>query len=679
MRRALLPLAAVVLAACADDPPPRAPEITSAPTAPAPPAAAAAPKETTLRYDVVLSGRVVGHAVLVRHADGAIDEDYAYADRGRGPKTHAHLELGDDGLPAHLEIAGKDYFHRDVHELATCAAGCTWDSNDEHGAGERAFFVPLNDTLVTWAPLLRAASKAGGVKLAGGGAADARKVAETTLTGKGSSLHVSAYELGGLWFTPVVRWFDDDGALFADVNEWGATVREGWEDARGRLLELQRPLGQARRERVAKAIAHRPAKLAIEHARLFDPATKRVALDQTIVIEDGKVKAVGAKLAAPKDAEVVDARGKTVLPGLWDMHVHLSDEDGLQDLAAGVTTVRDMGNAIEPLLARKARWDAGTEVGPHVLLAGLVDGRGEYQAPIGIFVDTPDEAKQAVAKLVEHGYAQLKIYSSTKPELVPVLAAEAHRRGLRVSGHVPAHMIAEDAVNAGYDEIQHVNFLMLDVLSTREDDTRTPFRFTRVGERAADLSLDDPRVKKLVDLLVKKRTVIDPTLYTFEAMFTEGASNPDPALAPILPRLPAQVRRGAFIGGIAPPGMEAKYKASFARCRELVKRLWDKKVPLVAGTDGTPGFGLHRELELYADAGIPNADVLAMATLGAAKVMHVDKTTGSIAPGKDADLVIVDGDPLARMRDVRNTVLVVKGGTVVDVPGALRALSIAPR
>jgi imidazolonepropionase-like amidohydrolase len=235
-------------------------------------------------------------------------------------------------------------------------------------------------------------------------------------------------------------------------------------------------------------------------------------------------------------------------------------------------------------------------------------------------------------------------------------------------------------VKAGYDEIQHVNFLMLDVLATREDDTRTPFRFTRVAERAAGLDLDDPRVKTLLDLLAKKHTVIDPTLTVFESWFTQGPSNPDPTLAPLLSRLPPQVRRGAFTGGLpVPEGMGPTFKASFERCRQLVKRAYDRKIPIVAGTDGLPGFTLHRELENYAEAGIPNAEVLALATLGAAKIMRVDKTTGSIAPGKDADLVIVDGDPLANMRDVRNVVTVVKNGTVVDAAAALRALSITPR
>jgi imidazolonepropionase-like amidohydrolase len=267
-----------------------------------------------------------------------------------------------------------------------------------------------------------------------------------------------------------------------------------------------------------------------------------------------------------------------------------------------------------------------------------------------------------------------------KPELVPVLVKEAHAKGMRVSGHVPAHMLAEDAVNAGFDEIQHLNFVMLDWLSTRDDDTRTPLRFTRIAEKGATLDLDAPATKAFLDLLVKKHTVIDPTLNLYDSMFTTRPDHPDGAIAPILSRLPPQVQRGAVGGALpVPDGMDATYKASFKKCEALVKRLWDRKITLVAGTDSWTGFALHHELELYSEAGIPNADVLSIATLGAARVMKRDKTSGSIAPGKDADLVIVDGDPLTNMRDIRNVVTVVKGGTVIDAVAAQKALSIAPR
>jgi imidazolonepropionase-like amidohydrolase len=669
------PPAASAPAALAPVPPP--PSSISAPSSrpPAPPA------ELTLRYEILFSDRVAGGAVIVRHGDGSYDEDYQFTDRGRGPKLHVHTELG-GFTPDRIEVSGQDYLHRDVHELATCdTRRCKWDNDSEHGEGPRAFYVALNHG----APdevLLRAIQATGGgaLPLVPGGALRAARVAEATVEKGGERRHVVAWEISGFSMTPGISWFDDDGTYFGDVADGSETIREGWTSVAPQLLAIQKPLGQARREKVAARVAHTPGTgLAIVHARLFDPVKKKIVDDATITIAGDRVKSVVSKAPPPAGYEVLDVKGKTVLPGLWDMHVHNEDDDGLLEIAEGVTTVRDLGNEPASSLARRARWEGGNELGPHLLLAGIVDGPGKYQAPFGAFVSTEAEARAAVDDYAAKGFVQIKIYSSLKPELVPVVAKEAHAKGLRVSGHVPAGMIAEDAVNAGYDELQHVNFLVLDLVADRTTETQTPLRLTIPAEHAADIDLNAPNVKALIDLLVRKHTVVDPTLGVFERGMTTRPDHPSPILAPVLSRLPPQVQRAALQGGLpVPEGKDATFHESWKRCEELVKRLWDRHVPIVAGTDGFPGLALHRELELYVEAGIPNADVLAIATIGAARVMKREKTSGSIAPGKDADLVIVDGDPLANMRDIRNVVTVVKSGTVVDARAAQGALSIAP-
>jgi hypothetical protein len=322
----------------------------------------------TRRYDILSADRVLGKAVVVRHADLSYDEDYEFDDRGRGPKTHTHLELGADGIPSRLELSGKDYLKRDVRELATCIGEqCKWDSNDEHGEGGHAFYLPINATTLMDGPLLSAALRSNaGVRLLPGGVLRARKVGDAAVTHAGETKHVNAYELSGAGLFPYFEWFEDDGTPFARVDDSQARVREGWSEIVPRLLAIQHPLGDAWRERVMRDVSHRPASLAILHARLFDPATKKVTEDATILIEGGRVKAVGARLPAPADAEVISAQGRTVLPGLWDMHVHADDDEGILHLAAGVTTVRDLGNDIDSSLRRRARWDAGTEAGPHL-------------------------------------------------------------------------------------------------------------------------------------------------------------------------------------------------------------------------------------------------------------------------------------------------------------------------
>src|SRR5262249_53217016 len=274
----------------------------------------------------------------------------------------------------------------------------------------------------------------------------------------------------------------------------------------------------------AKRLARRPTgAVAITGARLFDSIDASVHPGRTVVIEGNRIVAVGPDggVAIPANAERIDAKGKTLMPGLWDMHVHLSHGDGLMHLAGGVTGVRDLANDTDTLLAMEKRFDSGEELGPRVVRAGFIDGPGPYQGPSKILASTPDEIRGFIRDYAAKGYVQIKLYSSLKPELVPVAAEEAHRLGLRLSGHIPAFMTAEQAVRAGYDEIQHINMLFLNFWFEDVKDTRTPARFTEVAERAADLDLASPKVKDFIALLRERHTVVDLTVAGFENLLVD--------------------------------------------------------------------------------------------------------------------------------------------------------------
>jgi hypothetical protein len=261
---------------------------------------------------------------------------------------------------------------------------------------------------------------------------------------------------------------------------------------------------------------------------------------------------------------------------------------------------------------------------------------------------------------------------------VPPIVARAHQLGLRVSGHIPNGMIAEQAVAAGFDEIQHVNFLFLEFQSGV--DTRTPQRFVAVAEHAADLDLTSPEVRNFLALLERRKVDVDPTVNIFEGLFTARPGTIPEGWAAIADRLPVQVRRGLLAGGGLPvsPGKDEQYRRSFKACLAMVKALYDHRVAIVAGTDSWAGFGLHRELELYVAAGIPAPVALYDATLGPARIMKRDRDLGSIAPGKLADFILVDGDPAARIGDIRRVVLTVKGGVVYDPAEIYRSLGVKP-
>jgi hypothetical protein len=176
------------------------------------------------------------------------------------------------------------------------------------------------------------------------------------------------------------------------------------------------------------------------------------------------------------------------MPGLWDNHQHFgSPEGGALDLANGVTSARDMGNDTDTFLERVARYDDGSELGPRVLKAGIIDGTGEFAGPTKMRVETAEEAISDVDWYAGHGYVQMKIYSSIKPELVPIIADRAHAHGMRVSGHVPAFMSARQFVEGGADEIQHLNFIELNFLFPEVKETRNRHRFIRWPSMRASL------------------------------------------------------------------------------------------------------------------------------------------------------------------------------------------------
>jgi imidazolonepropionase-like amidohydrolase len=240
-------------------------------------------------------------------------------------------------------------------------------------------------------------------------------------------------------------------------------------------------------------------------------------------------------------------------------------------------------------------------------------------------------------------------------------------------------MIATQFVEAGADEIQHINFIFLNFLASKVKDTRTPERFTSVGEYAAKLDLNSKEVNDFIGLLQRHHTTVDVTLATFEGMFTGRPGKVSPDYAPVLDRLPAQVQRGAYTGGLAVTAQtDQLYKDSYAAGLRMTKRMYDAGIPILAGTDTTAGLMLHRELELEVQAGIPPAKALQIATINAARLLKQENDLGSIAPGKLADFVLVEGNPAEHISDIRRCRLVAKNGVLYKSAEVYRAISVKP-
>jgi len=672
MQKQLL-AAAALLAACTHYPAP-----VTAPAAVAAPAASAAGER---RYVMITGANRAGQQVVTVNGNARI-VDFEFNDRGRGPKTHTVVTVNAAGVPVSETTTGNDYYKGAVDERLTTAGGrASWKNKAE--GGEKAaggFYVGMYSPPEESGMLAKALLAAPGQRLAllPAGEASIRRAGDLTLEDGGRKAHVTHYAIVGLGFEPSDVWLDDQNDFFASVSSWSSVIREEWQSAIPKVLAAQEASGKARIADLAARLTRRPAALAITGARLFDPATMQVTPDTTIVIVGEKIVSVGpdGSAAIPPSAERIDAAGKTVIPGLWDMHTHNSDSDGLLDVASGVTTVRDMANDIDFVTGLRKSWGEGSAVGPRLILAGFMDGPGPYAGPTKVLVDSEDEIRKAIDRYASLGYVQIKVYSSMRPELVPFITSYAHSKGLRVSGHIPAFMLAEQAVRQGYDEIQHANMLLLNFLPDVKD-TRTPLRFTAVAQRAANIDLHSPEVQAFFQLLREHKTVIDPTVSIFEGMFTDRAGTMSPSYEAVADRLPPQVRRGFLTGGLpVPEGMDARYRASFAKVLELVRALYDNGITIVPGTDALAGFALHRELELYVQAGIPAPQVLRMATLGAATVVHREADLGSVTPGKAADLVVIDGDPTVNISDIRKPVVVVKNGLLFDPKAVYHELGV---
>lgn len=684
-RLGLGPLVVAALAACGEDPPPP-PQ-----SPPLPPAAVVAedprPQTKELRYSVVVMSRPAGGATTITKPDGKRDTIFAYLDNGRGPKVQIHSDTDTQGILERFDAAGTETMGNVVDEHFTFDGKMMkWTNRAEKGekAGTRAFYVPLAPYPEAVGLLARAILADGGtIPLLPEGEAKIEKTTDSHLDVNGQKRHVTSYAITGLDIMPTRLWLDDDGELFGLVDAWWSFIRTGWEKSIDGLVAIQKTLDEKREEDLAKKLAKKPpaAGVAFTHARVFDADNKRWLADHTVVVVDGKITAVGPTGATkpPAGAEVIDATNKSILPGLWDNHAHLSPGDGELNIASGVTTARDMGNDPDRLDRFKERFDTGIAIGPHVVRAGFIEGRGEKAAGSKITAETEAEAIAAVAEYNKRGYEQIKIYNSMKPELVPILAREAHAKNMRVSGHVPVHMRAEDVVKNGYDEIQHISMLFLNFFIDKDTDTRTTLRFSIVADKAESLKLDSKPVKDFIKLLQDKKTVIDPTVAVFEHMFCAREGQASPTYKSILERLPVQVRRNAYTGGlVVPEGKDALYKQAYGRAKELLKLLHTSGIPIVPGTDGLAGLTLDRELEIWVEAGIPVDDVLLAATLGSARVNKKDKTTGSIKVGKDADLFLVDGDPHAKISDIRKVVTTVRQGVLFQSKDVYEAVGIRP-
>ena len=420
--------------------------------------------------------------------------------------------------------------------------------------------------------------------------------------------------------------------------------------------------------------------LVIEGGTLIDGTGRRAVGNAAIVIEGSRFKAVGEKgqLAYPQNAVVINAEGKTVLPGLIDSHVHLRAWMPPLFLHFGVTTVFDTANPTDWIIAQRDAINRGRIQGPRMFVTGVViDGpeensnmnhpteRGGYR----IHVRNPEEARVAVQQLVIQGVDAIKVHETLTPNLLRVVVKEAHSHGLEVVGH---SRNAREAVLAGLKFIEHMSPIANATLGNA----------TREGVGNTNTLMDPDLFDPLVELLVNKGVFLNPTIGISRYWRIAGPRAKDwkdyvskfsenPALG-FVPEAERHPWLQTLTGGMNSRQMEEQ-ALGFKKIMEFTRRYAAAGGKFVAGPDVgggdhglVPGLGLHFEMHSLVDAGLSPMQAILSATRWPAELLHIEKDLGTLEVGKIADAVLVEGDPLTDISATRNIFLVIKDGQIVD-------------
>jgi len=651
-----------------------------------------AARADTERYAVITGGKKVGTLTAETAAGGQVRVSYDVKDNGRGPTVTETIRVEPDGRPSAWSIAGTTTFGSKVSERFTRkGAHAEWLDSTGKGASDEAepgagqasppeVRIYVAQSASPWSDGLyaRALLKSAGLRM---GALPDGTLALTrgesfvfgpgdgaggAAAGGAAPLRVTRYELSGIQLTPETLLLDERDELFAVVDPSTVIVRAGYEGEERRLRGLAAEWSTARFVNIEHEVAHRyPGAVRIRNVRLFDPRTSALTQPVAVLVAGRQIAAIEPLTSPATPGEVaIDGAGGTLIPGMVDMHSHLAQDEALLDVLAGVTTVRDMGNDNAVLEALMARIETGQIGGPRVIRSGFIEGRSPFSANNGILVGSEAEALDAVRWYGARGFWQIKIYNSMNPAWVPAMAGEAHRLGMRVAGHIPAFSTTDRMIDAGYDEITHINQFMLGWVIGPDEDTRTLFRLTAL-KRFGGIDLQSDKVQRTIRSMVDRHIAIDPTLGIHEMLTLNRDGEIPPGAVDFFSHMPIGWRRDALKALIdtAAPGDDQAYRAAFDKILATTRLLHDRGVFIVFGTDTGGSFTYHRELELYQRAGMTPAEILKRASFDSMRYLGIDQRLGSIEKGKLADFFLVPGDPTQDLRAIKRVRLVVKDGT----------------
>ncbi len=618
--------------------------------------ASAAPRDAGA-ITLHLLGREVGteRYELERVAGGLVLRDhFSYVDRGGEVGLESTLELSADLTPRRLRSVGRTYrFLRvdvDIDVRDGVASVRNLGATQATPLPSRFFTVPGYAPLAARALLIGYWERHGRPDALT--AVPGTPTTEVFVAARGTdvvrvgdgSVALGRYLVRGVAWGREVVWLDPEGRLAAIFTRANILPLDGIRDdlvpARAELETLAVAAYIDELERLSLSVEPLASgSFALVGARLVDGTGGVPVDDAVVVVRDGRIAAAGPRSDTPVPADVraIEATGLSIVPGLWDMHAHAAQiEWAPAYLAAGVTSVRDMGGEHAFLTAFRDALASGRGIGPRLLLAGLVDG--EHADAFGaVTAATPGQGRAVVDVYHAAGYRQIKLYSYVQPEVVRAIADRAHELGMTVTGHVPRALSLPEALDAGMDQVAH--------LPLRDDPS-------------------SPQAERTIAALRAHGAAVDPTA-SWGELLGRSQETPIASFQPGILTAPWPI--AAAYDSVRNEASPAEVAARMDRVLASVRALHEAGVPLLAGTDyGVPAHSLHRELELFVAAGLTPGEALRAATALPARVMGLDADSGTVEVGKRADLLLVEGDPLADISAIRKGRWVVAEGVMYD-------------
>ncbi len=608
------------------------------------------------------------YSITRTQSEITLKSDFKFVDRGSAVPLATVLTMEKDLTPRALQIKGKISRFSSIDDAVQVrsAGGVTIPPGENFFDIEGYAPVSVQMMLVRYW-LTHGSPRT--LKTLPRGEVQIQDLGAETVTAGSRHVKLRKFLIRGLIWGMESLWLDEQEHLVALVSvdaelDHFEAVAEGYEDALPAFVTGAARDGMANLAKMASGFSG-PAKpvIAIVGVRLIDGTGKAPVEDSVVVLREGRIAAAGpaSTTSVPAGAQVIDAQGKSVLPGLWEMHAHFEQvEWGPIYLATGVTTARDVGNEREFIIAARDAIDTGQGIGPRLVMAGIVDGTSQYSLGV-VRVDSPEQAREQVRKYKAAGFQQIKVYSSVKPDILKVVTAEAHRLGMTVTGHIPIGMNAKQGIEAGMDQINHINYIT-DVLA---------------DPRTHQIDPDSAQVKKVLQLLLEHHVVVDPTIALME-LINHPLDHPVSEFEPGISRIAPELKNGLETMGASAAQAQGS-AAVFKLFLDTIRVLHAAGVPIVAGTDqSVPGFSLDREIELYVTAGFTPMEAIQAATLVPARDMGMDKDSGTIEVGKRADVILVDGNPLANISDIRKVTTVFAAGRMFQSAPLWKAVGFEP-